>query len=187
MFQLPLVEYRNWLSTLGPCSFKMLQDTHAKHILIIGNVYIYQWSDVIRLYIYISLSQNRAPPHGIIIPFSNSIAINWESRRFKDTPILRARLSRDIPFAGRHLRDDHEKCVCTSWIPGIRDVLVKAFFDDTDMADPKSSKGSFWITRLVNSMCQSRHESSTQQVPSQVVVGIPNSPKPPIQTTHSSF
>ena len=52
---------------------------------------------------------------------------------------------------------------------------------------PKSSKGSFWITRLVNSMCQSWHESTTQQVPSQVVVGIPNSPKLPIQTTHSSF
>ena len=67
-------------------------------------IYIYIYLSVI-----ISLSQNRAPPHG-------------------------KKSSRDIPFAGRHLRDDHEKCVCTSWIPGIRDVLVKAFLDDTDMA-----------------------------------------------------
>ena len=69
MFQLPL-EYRNWLSTLGPCSFKMLQDTHAKHILIIGNVYIYQWSDVIRLYIYISVCLKIGHLHTVLSSLS---------------------------------------------------------------------------------------------------------------------
>ena len=118
-------------------------------------IYIYIYLSVI-----ISLSQNRAPPHG--------------------------KKSSGISLRRQALERWSRKCMCTSWIPEFEMFWWKRFWM-TPTWLPKSSKGSFWITRLVNSMCQSWHESTTQQVPSQVVVGIPNSPKLPIQTTHSSF